>query len=213
MSNWRRSLQVHVDGAPVGHVGGGAACPGCSTPRPRASASPPRGGGTFSSEMPARAEVELLGLLPGLAEAAGRLWRSRAGLSSSSQALRLLGVCRSCARLYAVDHAVHGREVRVGLHGVGVRGEVGRQLLRHRLACPGPPPRAAALHPAHEGAPQLLQLRVGGREVLLLLLEDGVVCERRFGLVVRFGDSQSASDLLVPGVLCAALPQQGSHAL
>ena len=141
-------LEVHVDGAPIGRVGRGAVVlvvvhlgHGRAPVHDKAAVRLVRDA--------RRADIELLGLLPGL-ELQGDFREVRL-LEQQLDSLKLLGVC-ILRQVVRVDHAVHGREVRVGLHGVGVRGEVGRQLLRHRPLVLGR--RLACLfHPAHEGAP------------------------------------------------------------
>ena len=194
-------LEVHVDGAPIGHVGRGAVVlvvvhlgHGRAPVHDKAAVRLVRDA--------RRADVEFLGLLPGL-ELQGDFREVRL-LEQQLDSLKLLGVC-ILRQVVRVDHAVHGREVRVGFHRVGVRGEVGRQFLRHRPLVLGR--RLARLfHPAHEGAPQLLQLRVRDREVLLLLLEDGVEgLVRRVFVRLALLCLQKFSLRLVPRALLAAI--------
>ena len=149
-------LEVHVDGAPVGHVRRGAGV--LVVVHLRDGGAPVHDEAAVRLVCDARrADVELFGLLTGL-ELEGHLREVRL-LEQKLDVRKPLrvGVLRE---VVSVDHAVHGGEVRVRLHRVGVRGEVGRKLLGHgslvRSCC-----RARALHLAHEFAPDLLQLRVG----------------------------------------------------
>ena len=162
-------LEVGFDGAAVGHVRGAAVVlvvVGLGHGR----APVHHEAAVVLVQDAGGADVELLGLLPGL-ELQGDF--GEVGLLEQKLHLGELGRVGVLRQVVPVDHAVHGREVRVGLHRVGVGGEVGRELLRHRLLV-GRRLALRALHLAHEGAPDLLELRVGVREVALLLVEDGV---------------------------------------
>ena len=149
-------LEVHVDGAPVGHVRRGAGV--LVVVHLRDGGAPVHDEAAVRLVCDARrADVELFGLLTGL-ELEGHL--CEVGLLEQKLDVRKplrVGVLRE---VVSVDHAVHGGEVRVRLHRVGVRGEVGRKLLGHGSFVRGRR-RARALHLAHEFAPDLLQLRVG----------------------------------------------------
>ena len=163
MSNWRRSLRsaVMVGGAAVVLVVVGLGHRRAPVHHEAAVVLVRDAG---------RADVELLGLLAGL-ELQGDLGEVR--LLQEQLHLGELGGVGVLREVVPVDHAVHGREVGVGLHRVSVGGEVGRELLGHRLLI-GRCLALRALHLEHEGAPDLLELRVGVREVMLLLVENGV---------------------------------------
>ena len=163
-------LEIDADGAAVGHVGGAAVVlvvVGLGHRR----APVHHEAAVVLVRDAGRADVELLGFLPGL-ELQGDLGEVR--LLEQELHLGELGGVRVLRQVVPIDHAVHGREVRVGLHRVGVGGEVGRELLGHRLLV-GRRLALRTLHLAHEGAPDLLELRVSFGEVTLLLAEDGVV--------------------------------------
>ena len=162
-------LQVHVDGAPIGHIGGGAH--GLVVVHLGHRAAP------IHDQAPVvlvrnarRADVELLGRMA-LLELQGDL--REVGLAQKhfhgSQALGLHGV----GHVVGLDDVVHGHDVGMGLQDVIPGGEVHGQLLGHGLLVLGGITRHG-LHGGYRIAADLLQLAVGLAQVRLFGGEDGI---------------------------------------
>ena len=163
-------LEIHMDGAPVGHIGGRAH--GLVVVHLGHGAAP------IHDQAPVvlvrnarRTDIKLLGR-SALLELQGDL--REVGLAKQhlhrAQTLGLHGV----GHIVGLDDVVHGHDIGVGLQDIVPGGEVHGQLLGHVLLVLG----GLGRHSFHGGqriATDLLQLAVGLTQVRLLGGEDGIV--------------------------------------